>query len=240
MQFRFPLLVFGAAAFAVAIGACAKGTSFSGIGGDGGEGAGYAEGATGGGGNGYGAGGSGASTTSDSTSSADTTSSSTTTTTGTGGSGAGGSGGGGAGGGGECFSSPNLCSNADQLPDVSGDEGGTSTASGSTSKWLKVHVTETDSSIFASDLSYRVTLSSPPGMDYDLYVKEGPQDGNPDCGATSVKGTPGAGGEQVSASWNDDQGLGGEDDSLWLCIEVQYVSGSDCNAQWSLTVVGNP
>lgn len=237
MQYRSSSLVFAVAALAVSFGACAKGTHFSGIGGSGGEGAGYAEGATGGGGsNPTGAGGSGAgTTTSDSTSS-----STSTTTSGTGGSGAGGSGGGGAGGGSECFASPNLCSNADQLPDVSGDEGGTATASGSTSKWFKIHVTETDSSIFASDLSYRVTLSSPPGMDYDVYVKEGPQDGNPDCGATAVKGTPGAGGEQVSASWNDDQGLGGEDDSLWLCIEVQYVSGSDCNAQWNLTVVGNP
>lgn len=160
--------------------------------------------------------------------------------------GAGGSGGMGAGGSGgvggnPCsFASPNACATAEQLSAVSGDEGGTATASGTGSKWLKVHVEETDSSIFSSDLSYKVTLTSPAGMDYDLFVKQGPEDGNPDCGAAEKKGAPSGASESVSNDWNDDQGLGGEDDSVWLNVEVRHVSGNDCNATWSLTVQGNP
>lgn len=138
------------------------------------------------------------------------------------------------------FTSPNTCANAEQLPAVSGDEGGTASASGTGSKWFKVHVKETNSSIFESDLSYSVTLVSPPGMDYDLYVRQGPQDGNPNCNAAEKKGTPSGSAETVSDSWDDDQGLGGEDDSVWLSIEVRHVSGDDCNAKWSLTVKGDP
>lgn len=215
--------------------ACAKGAVLSADGGGEGAAAGAAGSTTGG----TGGGGGGSTTSTTDTGVTTSSSSSSTTSSGSGGSGGAG-GGGGSGGSVDCFDSPNACPTAEALPDVSGDEGGTATASGTTSKWFKVHVQETDSSIFASDLSYSVTLSSPAGMDYDLYVRQGPEDGNPDCGAAEKKGSPSGGGEMVSDSWNDDQGLGGEDDSLWLCIEVRYVSGSSCNAQWSLTVVGNP
>ena len=138
------------------------------------------------------------------------------------------------------YDAPDTCPTAEILPAIAGDQGGpTVTRKGSTSKWYKVHIQEQDSGIFETDLSYRVTLSSPPGMDYNLKVYQGPQDGNPDCNVSplSGQGSP----EVVSASWDDDQGIGGEDDSLWLNIEVVYVSGSACdqNAEWTLTVAGN-
>lgn len=41
--------------------------------------------------------------------------------------------------------------------------------------------------------------------------------------------------EMVSASWDDDQGLGGEDDSLWLAGEIVHATGNDCTAEWTLT-----
>lgn len=138
------------------------------------------------------------------------------------------------------FGSPNLCASSTQLNGVSGDEGGTATATGNTSKWFAVHVTEDDSAIFETDLSYTVTLQSPPGMVYDLFVHEGPQDGGQNCNAAAKAGTPSGGATQsVHASWDDDQGVGGEDDSMWLNIEVVWVSGDDCNASWTLTVTGD-
>ena len=165
-----------------------------------------------------------------------TTTTSTTSTAGTGGEGGGGGGGGNAP---ACdFDAPNTCPSAEQLPSVSGDEGGTAQGQGKTSKWLAVHITEDDSSIFPTDLSYTVTLTSPAGMDYDLFVRQGPEDGSPDCNAAEKKGQPSGSSETVHAGWNDDQGLGGEDDSLWLCIEVRWISGDDCNATWTLTVQG--
>lgn len=217
LSLLFPALLVSCAVLV----SCAKGAQLDSL--AGGRGGAGDDGETGGAGTGAAGGGdTGATTT-------------TTTTSDTGGGGTGGA------GGSPCdFTASNTCSNAEQLPDVSADEGGTATATGTGSKWLKVHLEETDSSIFASDLSYKVTLTSPPGMDYNLAVKQGPEDGNPDCGAAAIAGTPQGSSETVSNDWNDDQGLGGEDDSRWLSIEITHVSGDDCDAQWSLTVVGSP
>lgn len=140
------------------------------------------------------------------------------------------------------YDSPNMCSSAEALGSLAGDESAPAkTASGVTSKWFKIHITEEVSSIFESDLSYTVTLSSPPNMDFDLFVHEGPQDGNPDCNAPPKKGTPSGNDETVSAMWDDSQGLGGKDDSVWLNIEVRYISGMECDAAatWQLSVKGH-
>lgn len=202
----------------------------AGYGGDGAAGDVAAGGDTAAGAAGYGAGGAGASS-----------------NTGGGGSGSGGaagfggSGGSGGSGVGPCaFEAQNACGSAEQLANISGDEGGTQSASGNTSKWFKVRIKETDDAISESDLSYKVSLTSPPGMDYDLYVRQGPQDGDPNCNAAEKKGMLSGGSEVVTASWDDDQGIGGEDDSLWLSIEVRHVSGDDCNAKWNLVVIGDP
>lgn len=226
------------------VGACAEGAQFEGTGGAGFGGRGDEGGGDEGGGNEGGAheGGGGAGAEGGGTTTASSTGSTTSSTTSTGGAGGmGGSGGMGGGGGNPCsFQSPNACGGAEQLPAVSGDEGGAANASGSGSKWFKVHVEETSSSVFEEDLSYSVTLTSPAGMDYDLYVRQGPQDGNQDCNSAEKKGTLSGGSESVSDGWDDDQGLGGEDDSVWLSIEVRHLSGDDCDAKWSLSVKGAP
>ncbi|MBW2463725.1 MAG: hypothetical protein JRH11_18890 [Deltaproteobacteria bacterium] len=155
----------------------------------------------------------------------------------------GGFGGGGAGGSSNCdFAAPNTCPSAEALPDVPGDENGpTITRTGDGSMWFKVHITEESGSISETDLSYTVTLTSPPGMDYDLYVHQSEQDKPQDCNVTPKKGTPSIGSEVVSDLWDDDQGFGGEDDPVWLSIEVRHVSGGQCGpgAEWTLTVQGH-
>lgn len=123
------------------------------------------------------------------------------------------------------------------LDAVSGDDGSQVSQTGSGSTWFLVHVQETNASIFEEDLSYTVQLESP-DVDYDLYVYEGPQDGAPECDVVPVQGVGEDGLEMVSADWDDDQGIGGEDDSLWLAIEIVHLTGSDCTAEWTLTVLG--
>lgn len=140
------------------------------------------------------------------------------------------------------YTHPNTCPSAEAMPDVAGDENGpTITKTGSTSKWFKVHITEESGSIIEEDLSYTVTLISPPGMDYDLYVHQSGQDQPQDCNVNPKVGQPQNGAEVVSDSWDDDQGFGGEDDPVWLSIEVRHVSGGECgpNAEWTLTVKGH-
>lgn len=169
----------------------------------------------------------------------------------------GGAGDGGAGGGGDAttsstttsstgivcnFTSPNDCAGAEDLGAIAGDEDGTPiTVQGVTSKWFTIWIEERSSSISETDLSYRVALVSPAGMNYDLIVHEGPQDGGIDCNAAPKVGAPNGNGEEVTASWDDDQGIGGQDDSVHLSIEVRYLSGEACapSDSWTLTLEGH-
>ncbi len=140
------------------------------------------------------------------------------------------------------YASPNQCPTATALPNIAGDKNGAPvTATGQTSQWLKMKVEEQVSSIFPEDLSYTATLSWPAGMSYELYIQEGPKGGGPDCGAGPFQAAVNGTSATLHRSWSDQQGLGGKDDSLWLCIEVRYVSGKDCGAaaQWSLSVQGH-
>lgn len=157
-----------------------------------------------------------------------------TTTSGQGGMGAGGMGVGGMPN--NCdFTATNTCQTAQVLSPVSGDDGGSVGASGTKSAWFHVHVLETNESIFAEDLSYTVSLESPPGMAYDLVVRQGPVDGNVDCNATPLYGQGAGSIQTVSNGWNDNQP---GDSHRWLAIEVIYVSGDDCITPWVLTVQG--
>jgi len=221
-------------AFALACGlfaltACAEGGSIDGEGG-GGSGEGGANGST-----------SAASTTGPNSSSASTGAGDE------GGAGAGGTpavGGGGAGEGGnpqQCdYTASEDCAGAEPLPAIAGDDGSPIvTVTGDTSKWVKIHIEEQVSGISGENLSYTVSLTSPAGMNYDLKVRQGAQEGNPECDAAVQNGTGTP--ESVSDSWDDDQGFGGEDDSVWLVIEVVYVSGDDCGtgSLWTLQIRGN-
>ena len=166
----------------------------------------------------------------------------TTTTTSSGEGGAGAEGGGGSGGeggaGGECdYTAPATCSGAEGLAEIAGDTGNdVRTAMGDTSRFFRVYVAEAVSSpVDYPALSYTASLSSPPGMDYDLYVYTG-DDSSPDCQAqpTKASGTP----EQTGDTWGDSIG---SEDGTWLTLEVRYVSGTACGPQssWTLTIAGN-
>jgi hypothetical protein len=131
------------------------------------------------------------------------------------------------------------------IMEVRGDTGAdTRTHNGVGSAWFWVRVSEVEDDIDETDPEYRVTLVSPAGMDYDLVVRESAQehDGGtgPNCNGGLQTITENGTTESASHKWDDDQGWGGENDSLWLAIEVLHVSGSDCNATWTLTVRGNP
>ncbi len=138
------------------------------------------------------------------------------------------------------FTAPEMCAGAEPLPAIAGDEGSPSaTRNGHTNKWFKIHIEEQDSGIGGVDLSYTVSLTSPPGVVYSLKVYPGAEDGPADCNAGVVTGIGNP--PSVHASWDDDQGFGGEDDSKWLIIEITHVSGELCSSSdnWTLLVQGN-
>lgn len=174
--------------------------------------------------------------------------STTSTYTGGGGANAGGGGGGTAGAGGGqggqggagpvCdFAPPNTCASSEDIAPIDGDQGSdTRLESGAQSKWFRVFVKEAVSSVIKYPaLSFTATLSSPPGMKYDLYVYPG-DGGGIACGVLAIhaSGVP----EAYSKTWKDSIA---SDDSAWFVLEIRYVSGSDCEPgrEWKLEVQGH-
>ncbi|HEY1696026.1 MAG TPA: hypothetical protein VGG39_27855 [Polyangiaceae bacterium] len=146
--------------------------------------------------------------------------------------------------GGTCGSYPDTCTaGATSLGSVAGDESGaTESASGYTSEWLRLDETEQDSSPVGKAMNFTAVLTSPPGMNYDLYAYLGSSVGDIEC--TTVKGSstnPAGQPDQVTFSWGESGGIAnGSDDSATVMIEVRWVSGACSTSQnWSLQAHGD-
>jgi len=219
---RSTIVLLAAAVAVVAAAACAQGSQIDpGAGGFGAGGAGA--GAGGGVTSSSSSSSSGASSSSSSSSSSASSSSSSTSSSS---------------GGPTCdFSAPAGCQNATPLPSVDGDQGNdTRTASGDTSKWFTVEVMEAVSSLISyPQLSYTVTLVSPPGTLYGLFVYPGTGSG-PTCFAQVKQGSGNP--ATVSDTWSDTPVI---DDSKWITVEVRWLSGDACGPSdlWHLTVAGH-
>ena len=142
----------------------------------------------------------------------------------------------GTGGAGCDYKAPTACAGSETLPAIAGDKGNDARiAKGTTSKWFKVQVNEVVSSIISfPQLSYTASLTTPPGMDFDLFEYDGTTS-TPSCSGNPkhALGNP----ESVSDSWGDTLN---SDDTRWLTLEVRYVSGEMCPSdQWVLTVKGH-
>lgn len=135
------------------------------------------------------------------------------------------------------FTAPADCTNAEQLAAIDGDDNHDKrTATGNTSRWFKVEVVESVSSIIDyPSLSYTATLTSPPGASYGLFVYTGGTSG-PTCFAAVKQGAGNP--AVVSDSWGDTLA---SDDTTWITVEVRHLSGDACGPsdQWTLTVEGN-
>lgn len=136
-------------------------------------------------------------------------------------------------------------SSAEVLAAISGDTGsGTAVKSGSDGAFFRVTITEDDSSLLSSkDLKVRISLASPPGANFDLYVYKGKAKGDGgavECATVAKSSTLTGGTDVVSLTWNDNRPIGGFDDSTPLSIEVRP-TGTKCDPAdtWTLTVEGN-
>jgi hypothetical protein len=133
------------------------------------------------------------------------------------------------------YSSPDTCDMAIALAQIDGDQNDdVRTEKGTTSKWFMIYVHE--ASTKSEQVSYTASLVSPPGVNFDLFVYPG--DGNgPKCLSDPLKamGSP----QSVTQTWPDQ---GGHDDSMWISLEIRYISGSSDTcppAPWTLKVEGH-
>lgn len=136
----------------------------------------------------------------------------------------------------------NTCAGGRAIGTVSGDTGSTTASgAGATSEWLTVRVTEDDSSVFGTKLKAKVTLTSPPGTNFDLFLYVNTGSDTRECTSVTAQSTQPAGvADTASLSWGEGAVSNGSDDSRTVSIEVRNVSGAcDPNATWSVQVHGN-
>lgn len=141
----------------------------------------------------------------------------------------------------------NTCATGRTLSTIRGDsEAQVSSASGQMSEWLAITIADIGG-IYNQDntLKARLTLTSPAGSNYDLFVHQPNEAGGnatppKDCSVAPFSSQMTAGSDVVALSWQDVTNFFGETagDGLTLSIEIRHVSGP-CDKPWSLTVQGN-
>jgi hypothetical protein len=137
----------------------------------------------------------------------------------------------------KCTSSA-LCTSAPLSGTLSGDTvTPTVSVTGTTSRWVRVRVTENDNGAFAIPMTLGMKLVSPPGSNFDLFL----YDGTPvDCvtpAFSSVTNTI----DTLDVQWGETSTLSnGVDDSRDILVEVRYVGGT-CppSGNWKLSFDGN-
>lgn len=136
---------------------------------------------------------------------------------------------------------PGTCAGAGSIGSVSGDEGSRMLGSASSQPaWRTFLVSETDDAIDGAAMSFTVTLTSPAGADFDLYVYRGVEGGGTGCGGFLQSSTGAGAVDEVSMTWGEGLFANGLDDSAWVAVEI-VAKDHICAppAEWSLTVVGN-
>lgn len=163
--------------------------------------------------------------------------------------GIGGAGGSGGSGGctGDC-SLKNTCFSAYNIGEISGDEKPDTSPipysvshSDCRSKWLRLRVSELNTTIWPEELSVTLSLESPPGMNFDLFVYVNLEEDLVECTTLhSASVLPAGQRDSIRLSWGE-AGIfaNGMKDCRWISIEVRHVSG-ECatDSNWTLKAVG--
>lgn len=136
---------------------------------------------------------------------------------------------------------PGTCQTAGSIGTVSGDQGSPSLGhSGTDPTWLRFRVTEDDDSLVGAPLSFTVTLQSPAGADFDLYVHRGMEGGTTGCNGFQQQSTNAGPQDAVAMTWGEGLVPNGLDDSAWVAVEIRAKDDLCAPPQeWTLTVLGN-
>jgi hypothetical protein len=138
------------------------------------------------------------------------------------------------------------CAAGASIGSVSGDTGSDFLQrTGTASTWLLVRVKEDDDSWFSRPpVRARFTLTHNVNTRFDLFLYKAGNNGGStrNCSSVTAAGSRGATSNLATASlsWEDTTGIGGEDNSANVMVEIRHVSGP-CGAgrEWQLQVEGN-
>jgi hypothetical protein len=145
-------------------------------------------------------------------------------------------------GGGSCMSAV-MCMGAVAMGNINADSGGTQTANGDKSQWLKVQTIENNNAPFSGQrMRLRATLTSPATTNFDLYVYLNVGGTAPECtvvtGSSMATGTS----DVVNIDWGETDGdiANGSSDNALVTIEVRAATAATCapGQTWSLEAKG--
>ncbi len=139
-----------------------------------------------------------------------------------------------------CTSSAS-CQAATSIGTISGDTGsGMVSASGFQSAWLRVRVTENDSSVIGKALSVTATLTLPASEQFDLLLYVNAGSDVVECTTPTGTATKTGNTEQLRITWGEGSVANGSDDSRDVSVEIRPTS-TTCSpsAMWQLVVQGN-
>jgi hypothetical protein len=135
-----------------------------------------------------------------------------------------------------------MCSGAMDIGSVSGDSGNaTVQASGYESAWFKVRVTEDDSNPFGVPMNLTVNLTSPPGVNFDLYLYVNSGSDVVECSTSAGQSMNTGTTDQAHISWGETGTFSnGTSDTRTVSIEVRPVSGTcAASSMFQLIVYGD-
>jgi hypothetical protein len=134
-----------------------------------------------------------------------------------------------------------TCASAEPIGGVAGDESTPQiVVSGDTPTWVAFQVSENNADVSGEKLSFTVTLQSPVGADFDLYVHRGAEGGASGCGGTMMQSINAAGSDSVSMEWGEGTFANNGDDGVWVAAEIRAKNGTCAPpAEWTLTVAGD-
>lgn len=135
----------------------------------------------------------------------------------------------------------NTCTTAKVLGSVSGDTAAdVISANGTCSEWLRVRVTENDTSVIGAKLELTLTLT-PTGQDFDLLAYLDTAVDRLSCIAPLTRSEkPGTAVESITLSWGEGGTANNADDSRDVSILVLAKEPCVPGSTWALRVRGNP
>jgi hypothetical protein len=144
-------------------------------------------------------------------------------------------------GGNEDCPNDSTCPVATVIGEVSGDEGSPPIVRvGTEPTWVSFQVTEDNDGVTGENVEFTATLTSPVGIDYDIYVYRGPPGADSGCGGSLDQSTSAGAEDVVHMSWGEGGVANGGDDRAWVAAEIVPKAGMcDPLAQWSLTIEGD-
>jgi len=134
-----------------------------------------------------------------------------------------------------------MCATATVIGMVSGDESSPVIGlDGAEPTWVSFQVTEDNDSVTGESLSFTATLTSPPGVDFDLYVYRGAEGGPTGCGGVLEQSTSAGASDVVHMSWGEGGLANGGDERAWVAAEIRPKNGvCDPALSWTLVVEGD-